>query len=78
MALVRENLLREFERNSQDNDYFLNEIVRRYANGDTANLAAIANLPDRIKMLTGDEVYEAAQAYLDTDRYVKVILTPAR
>jgi zinc protease len=49
--------------------YFLNEIARRYKNGDTANLAAISNVPDRIKMLTADELYEAAKTYLDTDRY---------
>jgi zinc protease len=78
MAFVHENLLRDFERNSQDNGYFLNEIARRYKNGDTSNLAAISNVPDRIKMLTGAEVYEAAQTYLDTDRFVKVILTPER
>ena len=78
MAFIHENLLREFERNSQDNGYFLNEIARRYKNGDTANLAAITNVPDRIKMLTAAEVYEAAQTYLDTDRYVKVILMPER
>jgi zinc protease len=78
MALIHENLQRDFERNSQENSYFLNEIARRYRNGDTANLAAIVNVPDRIKMLTAAEVYEAAQIYLDTDRYVKVILTPER
>jgi zinc protease len=76
MTLIRENLLRDFERNSQDNGYFLNEIARRYQYGETANLADIADLPDRIKMLTGAQIYEAAQSYLDTDRYVKVILTP--
>jgi zinc protease len=76
MTLIRENLLRDFERNSQDNGYFLNEIARRYEYGETANLADIANLPDRIKMLTGAQIYEAAQSYLDTDRYVKVILMP--
>jgi zinc protease len=76
MALIRESLLRDFERNSQDNGYFLNEIARRYEYGETANLADIANLPDRIKMLTGAQIYEAAQSYLDTDRYVKVILMP--
>jgi zinc protease len=78
MAFIHENLLRDFERSSQDNGYFLNEIARRYKNGDSANLAAIGNVPDRIKMLTAAQVYEAAQAYLDTDRYVKVILTPER
>ena len=78
MTLIRENLLREFERNSQDNGYFLNEIARRYRNGESANLAAISNLPERIKMLTSAELYEAAKTYLDTDRYVKVILMPER
>jgi zinc protease len=78
MAFMHDSLLREFERNNQDNGYFLNEIARRYKNGDTANLAAIADVPDRIKMLTAAKVYEAAQTYLDTDRYVKVILTPER
>jgi hypothetical protein len=29
-------------------------------------------------MLSADELYEAAQTYLDTDRYVKVILMPER
>ena len=78
MAFIHENLLRDFERNSQDNVYFLNEIARRYRSGDTANLVAITNVPARIKMLTPGEIYEAAQAYLDTDRYVKVILMPGR
>jgi zinc protease len=78
MAIIRDILLRDFERNSQDNGYLLNEIARRYKNGDSANLVAISNVPDRIKMLTADEVYEAAQNYLDTDRFVKVILMPER
>jgi zinc protease len=78
MPFIRENLQRDFERNSQDNSYFLNEIARRYKDGDSANLAAIVNVPDRVKMLTADELYEAAQTYLDTDRYVKVILMPER
>ena len=78
MEFIRETLLRDFEQNSQDNSYFLNEIARRYRTGDTANLAAITNVPDRIKTLTAGQLYEAAQTYLDTDRYVKVILTPEK
>jgi hypothetical protein len=38
----------------------------------------MANVPDRIKMLNAAEIYEGAQTYLDTDRYVKVILMPER
>jgi zinc protease len=75
MTLIRESLQRDLEQNSQDNSYLLNEIARRYKNGDTANLAAISNVADRIKMLTADE---AARTYLNTDRYVKVVLMPER
>jgi len=78
LTFLRESLLRDFERNSQDNRYFLTEIARRYRNGDSANLAAITNLPDRIQMLNSGQLYEAAQTYLDTSRYVKVVLTPER
>src|SRR6185295_11379756 len=46
MEFVHENLLRDLERSSQDNGYFLNEIARRYKNGDSANLAAISNAAD--------------------------------
>ena len=78
MTFVHENLLRDLERNSQDNGYFLNEIARRYRNGDSANLTAIVNMPERINKLTATELDAAAETYLDTDRYVKVILTPER
>jgi zinc protease len=76
MGLVRQSLLRDFERDSQNNFYFLDEIARRYRNGDSANLAAILNTPDRIRMLTAAEINQAAKTYLGTDRYVKVILMP--
>ena len=68
MALIREDLLREFERNSQDNGYLLNQIARRYEDGDAANVAAVDNLPEQIAALTGDEIQQAAQTYLDTRR----------
>ena len=34
----RDVLLREFEQNSQDNGYLLNQISRRYEDGDAADL----------------------------------------
>ena len=76
MALIRENLLRDFERNSQDNGYFLNQISRRYADGDAANVAAVEKVPEQIAALTSAAVQQAAQTYLNTDRYVKVTLVP--
>jgi zinc protease len=73
---IRESLLREFERASQDNGYLLNQISRRYEDGDAADVASVANLPDRIAALTGDAIQQAAQVYLDTGNYVKVTLMP--
>jgi zinc protease len=78
MALVHDSLLHDFEQNSQDNAFLLNEIAHKYKNGDTPNLAAIVNAADRIKMLTATDLFEAAQTALNTDRYVKVILMPEK
>jgi zinc protease len=78
VALIREAILRQFQANSQDNGYLLNQIARRYADGDAADLAAIWNLPDRLGALTGDDVQQAAQTYLDTSRYVQVTLLPGK
>jgi zinc protease len=77
VGLMRDALLRDFERNSQDNSYFLNQIARRYEDGDAADVAAVDNLPQRIAALTGDAVQQAAQTYLNTANYVKVTLMPA-
>ena len=77
VTMMRDALLREFESNSQDNGYLLNQISRRYEDGDAANVAAVEKLPDRIAALTGNAVQQAAQSYLNTDNYVKVTLMPA-
>jgi predicted Zn-dependent peptidase len=76
MGLVREGLLREFERNSQDNGYVLNQIARRYEDGDAAGIAAGDNTVEQIAALTSDAIQQAAQRYLDTAHYVKVTLMP--
>ena len=73
---IRDALRREFERNSEDNGYLLNQIARRYADGETADLASIVNLQDRIAALTGEEIQDAARTYLNTKSYVKVTLMP--
>jgi zinc protease len=76
VALIREGLVREFQRNSEDNGYLLNQIARRYADHEAASLAAIESLPQRIAALTGDAIQRAAQTYLNTENYVKVTLMP--
>ena len=73
---VRAALLRDFEQDSQDNFYLLNQIARRYADGDAAHVAAVLDLPDQIAALTGEAIQQAAQTYLDNGNYVKVTLMP--
>jgi zinc protease len=76
MVLIQQGLLREFEKNSQDNSYLLNQIARRYAEGDVQNVGVIENLPGRIAALTGDEIRQAARTDLNTSNYVRVTLMP--
>ena len=77
LRLIRGALLREFEVDSQENGYLLNQISRRYEDGNAAGLAAISDMPDRISALTGDAIQQAARTYLNTSNYVKVTLMPA-
>lgn len=76
VTLIRDALLREFEANSQDNGYLLNQISLRYEDGDAADVAAVGNVPAQIAALTGDAVQQAARTYLNTGTYVKVTLMP--
>jgi len=75
---VRAALLRDFEQDSQDNFYLLNQLARSYADGDAARVAAVLDLPDQIAALTGEAIQQAAQTYLDNGNYVKVTLMPER
>ena len=74
MGRIRQGLLREYEQDSQQNGYSLNEIARRYADRDVAGVSA---LPEQIAALTGTAIQQAAQTYLNTNNYVKVTLMPA-
>jgi predicted Zn-dependent peptidase len=74
-AAIREGLLREFERNSDDNRFVLGQIARASEDGDAVH-AAVEKQPERIAAVTGAEIQKAAQTYLDTRSYVKVTLMP--
>jgi zinc protease len=78
MRVIREVLLREYEDNSRKNRYLLNQISRRYEDGDAATVGAVTNMPDRIGALTGDQIQQAAKTYLDENRYVLVTLMPEK
>lgn len=76
MARVRDLLMRDFERNSQENGYLLGQIARRYEEGDAANVAAVFQMPQRIAALNGYAVRLAAERYLDPANYVQITLRP--
>jgi len=75
-ARLRDSLSRELERKSEDNGYLLDQLARRYENGGAADATATMHETDRIAALTADAVQQAARAYLNTNRYVKIVLMP--
>jgi predicted Zn-dependent peptidase len=78
LARIRETLVREYERDSQDNGYLLNAVARDYEEDGGRNLADIEHLPDRIAMLTSAEIHDAAQMYLNPDNSITVVQNPER
>ena len=78
MSVVHEVLQREFESNSQENGYLLNQISERYANGEAGSLAAIWTMPERIRALTADDIQNAARTYLTPGNYVIVKRVPEK
>jgi zinc protease len=76
MIRLREGLVRDYQVNSQENRYALDQIARRYEDGELAAFSDIDDVPGRIAALTSEAIQQAAQTYLDTANYVKVTLMP--
>ena len=75
MADARAALARDWEVNSKENGYILNQVAFAYEHGE--DVAAALDRTPLHAALTADAVREAAQRYLDLGRYVKVVLMPA-
>jgi zinc protease len=76
MARVRDAMQRDYDRNTQDNAYLLNQISQQYEDGDPASAARVFQEPAKIAALTSYAVQLAAQNCLDTRNYVRVTLMP--
>lgn len=76
VADQRETFLRDFENNRKLNNYLLNEISQRYANGEDPTI--LWSIPDYYKKIDKAMIMEAAKKYLDTKRYVEVMLFPEK
>jgi zinc protease len=76
VSRIRTALRNDYDDDSQNNGYLLNQIARRYEDGDPEGLASVFDMSDQIAKLSGDAIQQAAQTYLNTENYVKVILMP--
>ena len=76
LADQKEILLREFERNSKLNSYLVGQIAARYKNGDDP--ATLWLVPDLYRKIDKAMIQEAAKTYLNTSRYVEVMLFPEK
>ena len=72
----RETLLREFETQSKVNGYLVNQILFRYETGEDP--AGVWMVPDYYKKIDKAMIIDAAKKYLDTKRYVEVLLFPEK
>ena len=67
-------LMRDFETNSERNDYLLNRLVFKYQYGE--DVREVFNMRRLYDQLTVAALRDAAQVYLNTNRYVEVTLQP--
>ncbi len=72
----REALLRDFETNSKQNYYLLNQITLSYQFGEDP--ARLWNLPEYLRKVDAAMIQGAAKTYLNTSNYVKVTLFPEK
>ena len=67
---------RDFETNSQQNGWWLGQLVERYRLGEDP--AILAQVPDSFAVLTPASVQAASKLYFNTRRYVQVVLYPEK
>jgi zinc protease len=73
---TKETLVRDFEAGSKQNGYLLTQIVGRYQTGEDVD--SFFQIADTYRALTAADIQNAAKEYLNTQRYVKVVLVPEK
>ena len=74
VADARAGLARDFETNSERNDYLLNRLLFKYEYGE--EVKDVFDMRAYYDQVTVASVRDAARTYLNTNRYVKVTLLP--
>lgn len=72
----KEAMLREFQTNSKLNNYLLSQISARYETGEDP--AGVWLIPDFYQKIDKAMIQQAAKTYLNTNRYVEVMLFPEK
>ena len=78
MADTREAFLRDHEVNLKSNAYLLGQLTGKYQLGEEAEIGNLWELPAFYNKVTTAGVRDAARLYLNTQRYVKVVLVPEK
>jgi predicted Zn-dependent peptidase len=68
--------MREYETDSKENRYLVEEISRRYQDGE--DVRGILQTPALHKSVSASTIQDAARLYLDTRNYVRVTLFPEK
>jgi zinc protease len=76
MGRIRDYLRRDLDRDSTENGFFLNQLVRRYENAEPVTRDVVSDERADITALTADAVMQAAVKYFDPARYIRVTLMP--
>ncbi len=71
---VREALLREYETDSKENRYMVEQIAEACDNGEDP--AVVIKQPEIFRRVTATTIQVAARRYLDTRNYVRITLVP--
>jgi zinc protease len=76
VANAKTALLRDYETNIRRNAFLLTQIGQRYELGEEPE--SLLQVPGAISQVSGASIHEAAKSALDVNRYVKVMLFPAK
>ena len=73
----RQALLRSYETNLRQNNYWLGQLVADYSRSVEPG-ASIASYPASVESVTPELLRNAARRYFNNERYVRVSLMPER
>ena len=77
LTKVREQIIRGREPTVKTNAYWTGNIAARDQNGEDIG-GLLGAYDTAVKNLTAKQIQDAAKLYLDTKRYVKVVLLPEK